>query len=333
MILITGGTGFLGKWLCHFLKNEFEIKIISRNSEDEFKGDLSRWNAGLDIDLIKSKYKFKAMIHLAGLYNFSAPAVDCYLNNLGATKTALNLAKQLDIPLFMNASTVAAAINCNKKTVSPYEINFDQAFPDPYSETKATAEFLIRNWEDQPFDRVNLRLGVLVGDTQEGKVDRLDGPYKAPVAMKTLKSLYGLLPVQLWPGQGDRTLPIVPVDSAALAIVNILKWSLQQSKIGYRSFNLTPEQGLKVADFYARVSKYIGLPPHKNVLTGNLPDALVKRSAQWLAGFPASDLHYILNFPKYDSKDTVDVIGNWCPEFASYERAFWRGYENFVQNR
>jgi hypothetical protein len=125
----------------------------------------------------------------------------------------------------------------------------------------------------------------------------------------------------------------VPVDTAAKAIARMTEWALANPPQTFKSFNLTPKVGLSVKDFYAAVSKHIGLPPKQNILTEGIPDALVKTAAKWLAGFPQADLHYLLNFPKYDSQDTTEILGDWCPEFPNYERAFWRGYEEFLQNR
>lgn len=332
MILITGGTGFLGKYVLSELDGKIPYQVISRKGKGDFKGDLTKWNAGLDLEKLKN-YKFDALVHLAGLYNFDASAVDCYLHNVAGTKTALHLAKVLNIPLFFNASTIASVINAPKDSVSPNEIFLDQTFPDPYSKTKALAEYMVRTWEGSPAGRINLRLGVLVGDSQTGKIERIDGPYKGIEVFKNLRNMLSNMPMQILPGVAGKNLPIVPVDAAARGIVKLVEWGLKTKPTSYKSFFLTPKEGLAIEDYYHKLAKRMGIPHKHFQLTSHVPQNLVKKAASMIAGFPADDVHYLLNFKKYDSESTIETIGEWCPEFSEYEKTFWSGYEEFVQDR
>lgn len=332
MILITGGTGFLGKHVLSALDGKIPYHVISRKAADEFRGDLTKWNAGLNLEKLK-KYKFQALVHLAGLYNFDASAVDCYLQNVAGTKTALHLAKTLNIPLFFNASTIASVINAPKATVTANEIFLDQVFPDPYAKTKALAEYMVRTWEGEPMGRINLRLGVLVGDTASGKIERIDGPYKGIEVFKNLRNFLSNMPVQVLPGVAGKHLPLVPVDAAAGGIVKLIEWGLKHQPKNFKSFFLTPKTGLAVEDYYHIVAKKLGIPHKHFQLTSHVPQSLVKKAASMVAGFPETDVHYLLNFKKYDSESTIEAIGEWCPEFADYEKTFWSGYEEFVQDR
>lgn len=334
-ILLTGGTGFLGQHVRPLLEEKFEVDVLSRSAESFLRGDLTRWNAGIeDLEPLRAR-KYAAFVHLAGLYDLTATAVDCYLHNVVGTGNALKLCRELGIPVFLNTSSVAAAINSKLPVVKPYDLNFGSPFPDPYSESKAQAEQLLQNWSDGPRLRVNLRPGVLVGDTRAGRIARIDGPYHAPQAIDRLRPMIENFPAPLpLPGEEGRRLPLVPVDACAAAIARITEWAVASDEEGYRSYHLVPEQGLSVREFYKTVFKHLYIRHRGIRLVDRLPSFLVKKISKWLIRFPERELSYLLSFPKYDTSGAVKILGkDWCPEFPSYERAFWSGYEEHVSDR
>lgn len=334
-VLVTGGTGFLGKQVVPRLREKFDVEVLSRSGKTELRGNLSQWNAGLDFESLRRK-RYDLFLHLAGLYDLKASKVECHQHNIAAMGTALKVAEALGISRFINASTVAAAINSNLPSVIPYDLNLSKNFPDAYSESKALGEQILMNWPVSRIQsRINLRLGILVGDSKNGKIERIDGPYQAAEAFGKLKSLIKVLPTKLvLPGNSHSNLPLVPVDVAASAIVSFCEWSLTDKDHGYLSFHLTPRSGLPVKELYLSVLKNLAIP-HKGVyLLDKVSDVLSIKASKYLAKFPEEELYYLLNFPTYDSEKTIQVLGeNWCPEFKSYESIFWSGYEKFISNR
>lgn len=334
-ILVTGGTGFLGKKVLPFLREKFEVDVLSRSGRTEVQGDLCQWNAGLDLEALKSR-KYSLFLHMAGLYDLTAPKVDCYQHNIAAMGTALKVAEALRIPFFINTSTVAAGINSSLSVVKPNDLNFSKPFPDAYSESKALGEQLLQNWpQEYTTGRVNLRLGVLVGDTEKGEIERIDGPYQAPEAFKKIRPLVESLPTSLpLPGSESTRLPIVPVDTCARAIVTFCDWALTQKPQGYQSHHLTPNQGLSVRELYLSALKFQAIHHKGVVLVDKISKSLVAKASSVIARFPEEELHYLMNFPIYDTTSTRKILGeNWCPEFPQYEKTFWSGYEAFVSNR
>ena len=69
-ILVTGGTGFLGKQVVPLLRQNNIVDVISRADGAEIKGDLTQWNAGLDIEKLREK-KYDIFLHMAGLYDLA----------------------------------------------------------------------------------------------------------------------------------------------------------------------------------------------------------------------------------------------------------------------
>lgn len=333
-ILLTGGTGFLGKQVVPLLKEFAEVDVISRSSKSEVRGDLTRWNAGLDLAALK-KNKYDIFIHLAGLYDLGASHMDCFQQNVMATGTALKIARELEIPVFVNASSVAAGVNSTLKVVKPFDLNFSRPFPDPYSESKALGEQMILNQSINFQLCINLRLGVLVGDTHNGKIERIDGPYHAPQAFdkirKLIESFPGPFPL---PGKKTGLLPLVPVDKAAQAIVGFAQWSQKTESKGYQSFHVTPKQGLSVQDLYLKTLKYLFVPHRGVTFVSRIPKQVLMKISKWTVKFPEEQLNYLLMFPIYDSSNTREVLGEaWCPEFETYEKSFWRGYDEYISNR
>ncbi|HRO66164.1 MAG TPA: SDR family oxidoreductase [Pseudobdellovibrionaceae bacterium] len=333
-ILVTGGTGFLGRHVVPLLRKNHDVDVFSRSGSAEIKGDLTQWNAGLEsVDSLKGRYQ--AFLHLAGLYDLCASQTDCYLHNVVATNQALRLCQRLEIPVFLNTSSVAAAINVDSEKVSPFQVNLNSSFPDAYSESKAVAEKLIQTWDGGPRLRINLRPGVLVGDARQGEIERIDGPYYAPIAVGKLKKVLESFPGPLiLPGDEGRRLPLVPVDACAAAIVKIVGASLASEKSGYQSYHLVPEEGLPIRDFYASVLRHLLIHHGGIKLVHQVPHVFMKKISKWALGFPEAQLTYLLSFPRYETSTNKEILGaDWCPEFSSYERTFWSGYEKFVSNR
>lgn len=334
-ILVTGGTGFLGKQVIPLLREKFEVEVLSRSGRTEVQGDLCQWNAGLDLESMQNK-NYSLFLHMAGLYELTATKVDCYQHNISAMGTALKVAESLKIPFFVNTSTVAAGINSLLSVVKPGDLNFQKAFPDAYSESKAHGEQVLQNWPmEHTTGRINLRLGVLVGDTKTGAIDRIDGPYHAAEAFNKIRTVLESIPTSLpLPGNERTRLPIVPVDKCAEAIVKFCEWTLQSQPKGYQSFHLTPNQGLAVKDLYLSALKSQAIP-HKGVLlVDKISEALLMKLSSFIARFPEEELHYLMNFPVYDTTTTREVLGEtWCPEFFQYEQKFWSGYEAYLSNR
>lgn len=334
--LITGGTGFLGQAVVQLLKNEAEVvDIISRSGQGgQVKGDLSRWQGGVDLERLKVK-NFDVFIHLAGLYDLKANQADLHIQNVVGTRFALQIASALNIPLFINASSIAAAANQKKYITTAYDLNFSLSFPDAYSESKALAEQLIKNYFGSINLLLNLRLGILVGDSVEGKILRLDGPYSVRDKLEKTKKWLKHWPLPLLvPGKPEVRMPFVPVDQAAKAIVQMSLWGSQTSEMGYKSFNLVPENGLSVAEFYKSLLQQLGLGKLRLKYIKNIPTNIVTKVSAATLNLPKEQLRYALDLPIFESASTRDILGQkWCSEFSEYENTFWRGYEKFISNR
>lgn len=120
-IIITGASGLIGKHLLDEFKEEFRIFAIARRSQNECNAPKHPNIAWIRADISNLNSISKAfreiataggadyLIHLAAYYDFVNDYHPEYQNtNIDGTKNILNLAKELNLKLFLFSSSVAA---------------------------------------------------------------------------------------------------------------------------------------------------------------------------------------------------------------------------------
>ncbi len=138
-------------------------------------GDLVQPLLGVSkADLKKVAGKIKHFFHLAAVYDLKADAETQVAINIDGTKNAVALANEIDAGIFQHVSSIAAA---GMYEGVFREDMFDEAegLDHPYFATKHESEKIARNEARMPW-RV-YRPGLVVGDSQTGEMDKIDGPY------------------------------------------------------------------------------------------------------------------------------------------------------------
>jgi NAD(P)-dependent dehydrogenase (short-subunit alcohol dehydrogenase family) len=354
---VTGATGFIGRNLVELLlEREGTIYVLvregsrgrleelrSRWGADEDRivpviGDLSAEHLGCEDRIQELKGEIDHFFHLAAIYDMTADAETQRLSNVEGTRHAVQLAEAVEARRFHMVSSIAAA-GLYKGTFA--EDMFEEAEKvenHPYFQTKHESEAAVREECDVPW-RV-YRPGIVVGDSETGEIDKIDGPY---YFFKLLQRARNLLP-QWVPGigiEGGR-INLVPVDFVVKAMDHIA----HLDGFDGQAFHLTdpnPMSAGQVINTFAKAahapeaamridSKMFEFIP-KQIRMGLTMLPPVKRfSDQVLAdlGIPRSVLVYI-NYPTdFDSTKTQTALegtGISVPPLPSYAVRLWDYWE------
>ncbi|MDP9117080.1 MAG: SDR family oxidoreductase [Actinomycetota bacterium] len=355
---VTGATGFIGRFLmAELLKREGTIYVLCRASSldklDDLRerlgtddkrvvaviGDLSKDRLGMEADdLARLDGKIEHFLHLAAIYDLTADADRQKVANVEGTRHAVHLAEAIHAEHFHLVSSIAAA-GLYPGTFT--EDMFDEAVDienNPYYETKHLSEAVVRKESTVPW-RV-YRPAIVVGHSETGEIDKIDGPY---YFFRAIQRLRGLAPSWLR-GVGIEGGPInlVPVDYVVKAIDHLA----HAPDLDGRAFHLTDPEPLTVGGMANVFAKAAHAPqfamnvdtrfldaipgPIKSGLT-RLPGA--KQATDLVLaelGIPREVLHYI-NYPtKFDSTKTQQALagtGIEVPPLGSYAQTLWEFWE------
>ncbi|GAA3520610.1 SDR family oxidoreductase [Nocardioides daeguensis] len=229
---VTGATGFIGRFLLDELIDHREgpIHVLCRASSlgrmealvrqwgservQPVVGDLGQPGLGVDETWVSEhRGTIDHFFHLAAIYDITADDATNDAMNIEGTRHALALAEALEAGCFHQVSSVA--------TAGDYHGRFDetmfeegQPLPSPYHRTKYESEKLVRDEARVPW-RV-YRPAIVVGHSETGAMDKIDGPYYLFPLLKRLRdNLPAWLPL-VGVDLGDTNL--VPVDYVAKAM-------------------------------------------------------------------------------------------------------------------
>nr|MCU0943133.1 SDR family oxidoreductase [Hydrogenophaga sp.] len=328
---VTGATGFIGKRLVarllqrkgavvHFLiRKESEGKVAGLREHwgvgparaIPVFGDLTQKKLGVSADDTKAlKGQIDHFYHLAAVYDLGADEESQVAVNIEGTRHTVDFAKAIGAGHFHHVSSIAAA---GLYEGVFREDMFDEAenIDHPYFMTKHESEKLVRAENKMPW--TVYRPAMVVGDSQTGEMDKIDGPY---YFFKLIQRMRQILPPWL-PGiglEGGR-INIVPVDFVVKALDHI---SHGQRK-GGECFHLVDPVGYRVGDVLDIFSKaahapkmnlfvnaaLLGFIP-KSVKKGMMALAPVRRIRQAVMkdlGLP-EDMFTFVNYPtRFDRRE------------------------------
>lgn len=363
---VTGATGFIGRHLLaelvdhrqgpvHVLVRESSLSrmeaLIRHLGTDQVVpvvGDLGQPALGVDAAWVeKHRGSIDHFFHLAAIYDITADDATNDAMNIDGTRNALALAEDLRAGRFHQVSSVAAA--------GDYAGRFDetmfeegQPLPSPYHRTKYESEKIVRDEARIPW-RV-YRPAIVVGHSETGAMDKLDGPYYFFGVIKRLRQLPAWLPL-VGVDLGDTNL--VPVDYVAKAMDHLAHLPDRDGE----AFHLVNPEPQPVTEMINAICAAAGAPRFatpvdRSVTTAgplgmiprvlrpiNVMSAVVRSApAQLLLdqtvgrlGIPAEVLAHT-SFPSvFDSRITEKALagsGISVPPLESYVRALWSYWED-----
>ena len=362
---VTGATGFIGRHLVQELVDhrEGDIFVLVRAGsmariENLTKrwgsgrvhavvGDLSQDALGVDAEWVAEHTgKIDHFFHLAAIYDMTADDATNEKLNVGGTRHALELADLLKVGCFHQTSSVAAA--------GEYSGHFDetmfdegQYLPSPYHRTKYESEKIVRTEATVPW-RV-YRPAVVVGDSQTGAMDKVDGPYYFfPVLKRLRDNLPAWLPL-VGIDLGDTN--VVPVDYVAKAMDHLAHLPDRNGE-AFHLVNPEPQSTVEMINTFcsAAGAPRFATPIDRNVTAGPLAmlprrfrpssivnglmkvgpvQALLDQTVGRL-GIPPEVLAHTGFRPVFDSRITEKALagsGIAVPDLESYARTLWGYWE------
>jgi NAD(P)-dependent dehydrogenase (short-subunit alcohol dehydrogenase family) len=361
---VTGATGFIGRHLVRELLDHRDGEVfvlvraaslprmeamIARWGTDRVVpvvGDLAEPALGVDPDWVSAhRGQVEHFFHLAAIYDMTADDETNDRLNVGGTRNALALAEALEAGCFHHVSSVAAAGE-HRGTFDESMFDVGQDLPSPYHRTKFESEKLVRTESAVPW-RV-YRPAIVVGASETGEMDKIDGPYYFFGLIKALRDrLPAWLPL-VGVDLGDTN--VVPVDYVAAAMDHLAHLPDRDGE----AFHLVNPEPQPVVDVLNAICAAAGAPrfatPVDRRTTRFLPRlltpagalaALAKQPAVQAAldlatsrvGVPAEVLAHTSFVPRFDSRRTEQALagsGIGVPELESYARALWTFWEEHL---
>ena len=373
---VTGATGFIGRHLVQELvdNRQGEIFVLVREGSQEkldalvrqwarseygadrvtpVVGDLQAERLGVSQEWATAHTgEIEHFFHLAAIYDMTAPDEMNEQLNVGGTRAALELAAAVDAGCFHHVSSVAVA--------GDYRGVFDetmfdegQRLPSPYHRTKYESERIVREEATVPW-RV-YRPAVVVGHSETGAMDKVDGPYYFFPALKRLRdtvpSWVPLVGVDL----GDTN--VVPVDYVAKAMDHLAHLPDRDGE-AFHLANPEPQNTVELVNAFAAAAQapQFAVPVDRNLI-GLVPTRVLPRPLQPTSllaslartapvrmgleqtigrlGIPPAVLGHV-SFPMTFATRRTDKAlagsGIAVPDLESYVSTLWGYWENFLDD-
>ena len=364
---VTGATGFIGRHLVQELvdRREGDIFVLCRSgSLGRLETLMRRWGssrvvpvvgdlstAGLGVDgqwVSEHAGSIEHFFHLAAIYDMTADDATNDTMNVGGTRHAVELAGSLRVGCFHQVSSVAAA--------GEYRGRFDetmfdegQHLPSPYHRTKYESERIVR--EEATTLGIPWRVyrpAIVVGHSETGAMDKIDGPYYFFPLMKAMRDrLPAWLPLA-GVDLGDTN--VVPVDYVAKAMDHLAHLPDHDGE-AFHLVNPEPQSTVEMVNAFCKaagapqfaspidrsLARAGALVPRRlrpgaviNTLVRNKAVQTVLDQTLGRVGIPAEVLAHTGFTAVFDSSRTERALagsGIAVPDLESYVRTLWGYWE------
>ncbi len=359
---VTGATGFIGRFVVERLlrrEGATVYVLIRESSRDKFEHLKQRLGAS-DKQLVavwgditqpglvdaatskKLKGKIDHVFHLAAVYDMNMDdETGDRINNEG-TRNVVEFANALGGKVCLqHVSSIAVAGGQWVGNFTESMFDEGQDTSHPYFRTKYQSEAIVREESKVPW-RV-YRPGMVVGCSQTGEMDKIDGPYYMfPLIKQIRNKVPKWLPLL---GLEGGKMPLAPVDYVADAMVEIAHQDGQDGK----AFCLIQ----KPQDSMGRVLEIMFDAAHGPgfarkyplpELPAVVPDALretrkvlpldlAAKQMSRAIGIPMSALGYVRNKAVFDDAQAREALKGTdirCPQLKDYAEKLWTYWETHM---
>ncbi|MEX2195593.1 MAG: SDR family oxidoreductase [Thermoleophilaceae bacterium] len=350
---VTGATGFIGRHLVEqLLGREGTIHVLvrdgSRGKVDALAqrleagdrivpvaGDLSKPGLGIE----GFSQRIDHFFHLAAVYDMEADDETLRRANVEGTRHVVEFANSIDVGRFHHTSSIAVA-GAFKGIFREDMFEEDQKLPHAYHSTKYESEKLVRDGIDAPL-RV-YRPGIVVGHSETGEMDKVDGPYYFFTLIKKLRhALPAWFPLA---GPEGGKAWLVPVDFVAQAMDHIAH--ADDGDLPGNTFHLVDSKPLSVGQtlntfaraahapqFAMRVDQNLANVVPKPLRTGLLALPTVKAMRNQVLddlGIPPAAIEnrdFRCDFDARDTQRALEGSGIVIPPLSTYAHRLWDWWE------
>jgi thioester reductase-like protein len=339
-ILFTGFPGFLGRELLPrvlerdpaaraacLVQDKFMAQAQSAAAElvaarpalagriDLVAGDITHADLGL-AGAGPAPRDVREIYHLAAVYDLTVPRPFAERVNVDGTRHVLDFAERaarLERVHYVSTCYVSGRYT---GIFEERDLDKGQAFNNFYEETKFLAEVLVRERMQKGLRATIYRPSIVVGDSQTGATQKLDGPYYL------LRWLLRQGKVAFLPVIGDPArfrMNVVPRDFVVDAMTYL---SARPETVG-ATFQLADPEPLTCAELIDHCAAATG----KRTIRVPLPVAAAKTAIDRVPGvyrilqIPASLVDYMVHPTHYHTAQTQAALadgGPAAPPFASY---------------
>ena len=367
---VTGATGFIGRHLVEELVDHREgtVFVLCRQGSlgrmaalvqgwggdrvVPVVGDLAADGLGVDESWVAEHRAdgddpVEHFFHLAAIYDMTADDATNETLNVGGTRHALELAHALDVGHFHQVSSVAAAGEFHG-TFDETMFDEGQHLPSAYHRTKFESERIVREEARVPW-RV-YRPAVVVGHSETGAMDKVDGPYYFFPVMKTMRdNLPAWLPL-VGVDLGDTN--VVPVDYVAKAMDHLAHLPDRDGE-AFHLVNPDPQPTVDLVNSFCRAAgaptfatpvdrRASALVPRR-LRPLSLATSVVKLAPVQAAldltvgrfGVPAEVLAHTSFTARFDSRRTEKALsgsGIAVPDLDGYARTLFSYWEDHLDD-
>ncbi len=295
-LLMTGGTGFLGRFFLKSILETFphveKIYLVTRTpkkyqSHKDFQYPQIIW---IEADLSDEKtqghwahnkqYKdafqnIDTVIFAAALYDVKADFETNYRNTI---LTLENFLHSIELfPKLKNFHYISTIVvqGLNSSLLPEGPIISKPIFQENYGHAKFLAEKIFENFQSPiPFKKIIYRPGMVVGDSHFGEMDKIDGCYYVLKGLWRISFLLKFTKYFPWNFQipfpiafKDQThLPLIPVDHCTERMCQIMKCLLEDEHYfgtynvnnGISYFTLVSDEFPSIRYFLQCYTKYHG---------------------------------------------------------------------------
>jgi nucleoside-diphosphate-sugar epimerase len=336
-VFFTGAGGFLGRFiLSHYLeRNDCDLFLLEngpfckklesfvdsqvadpkkRKRVRIIEGDITQPDLGMDArtrDELRGR--ITDAIHLAALYNLSAPRDISVRVNVDGTRNLLDfLDTAKSFRKLAHTSTLAVA-GTHSGVFTEDDFDKGQSFKNFYEETKFLSERLVRE-RLSAVPAMILRPAVVVGHSKTGYIEKIDGPYYTFITIK--RHLHLVLP-----DCGRTRCHVAPVDFVTDGFYSLFE--KEDAPNGSVFFLMDPAPMLYNDVFDLICDRW----PKKRMKTLlRLPPSIMKPIArvglfEKLTGIPWKAFMYGDQAIEYDVRQSTAALakhGVRCPALPSY---------------